>query len=62
MVLVRLHQPWYSTVEIKGGSFNKNERLFVVEKNKFLTLCQPSNGENDTDSDLYNYLNENKHD
>ena len=36
MVLVRLHQPWYSTVEIKRGSFHQNERLFVVEKANFL--------------------------
>ena len=32
LVLVRLHQPWYSTVEIKRRSFHQIERLFVVEK------------------------------
>ena len=36
MVLVRLHQPLHSTVEMKRGSFHQNERLFVVEKANFL--------------------------
>ena len=61
MVLVRLHQLWYSTVEMKRGSFHQNQSLFVVIS-KFFTQCQPSKGENDTVSDVYYYLNENKHD
>ena len=36
IVLVLLHQLWYSTVEIKRGSFHQNEHLFVVEKANFL--------------------------
>ena len=36
-------------VEIKWGSFHQNERLSVVEKGNY----QPSNGENDTASDVF---------
>ena len=36
--------------------------MIVVEKATFFTQCQPSKVENDTASDVYNYLNENKHD
>ena len=39
MVLVRLHQPWYSTVEIKRGSFHQNERLLCRGKSDFFTQC-----------------------
>ena len=36
-------------VEIKWESFHQNERLSVVEKGNY----QPSNGENDTASDVF---------
>ena len=61
MVLVHLHQLWYSAVEIKKGSFHQNERLFAVEKANFHAMSAIQGG-NDTASDVYSYSNEIKHD
>ena len=47
MVLV----PWYS-----------KRTLISRGKSWFFTQCQQSKGENDTASDIYDYLNKNKHD
>ena len=62
MCISHRYRPWYSTVEIKRESFHQNEHLFVVENVNFFKQCQPSKGENDTASDVYDYLSENKHD
>ena len=58
MVVFRLHKPWYSTVEIKRGKFSSKRTLICRGKSDFFTQCQPSNRENDTASDVYDYLNE----
>ena len=52
-------------VEMKGGSFHQNERLFVVEKATFFSMSAIQGGKGgggDTASDAYNYLNENNYD
>ena len=42
--------------------FSSKRTLICRGKSEFFTQCQPFKGNNDTASDLYNYLNENKHD
>ena len=44
------------------GKFSSKRTLICRGKSGFFTQWQPSKGVNDTASDVYNYLNENKHD
>ena len=46
----------------KKGKFSSKRALICRGKSDCFTQCQPSNRENDTASDVYDYLNEIKHD
>ena len=46
----------------KKGKFSSKRTLICRGKNEIFTQCQSSKGGNDAASDVYNYLNENKHD
>ena len=46
----------------RNGKFSSKRTLICRGKSDCFTQCQPSNGENYTASDVYDYLNENKHD
>ena len=61
MVLVCLHQLWYSTVEIERGRFHQRIAYLSWKKRFFYAMSAIQQG-NDTASDVYDYLNENKHD
>ena len=52
----------YEAMVFYGRNKKGKRTLIWPGKSQFFTQCQPSKGENDTVSDVYNYLNENKHD